>query len=233
MNIEELLTDDFYNAYGAGFYATPSFTPELHKFRIMFMLEQAETDPARLRKLNRGLLQVFAQADEACKDPTRIFYGTPNCAIKEQTDKVLPNEMVEGLIELVNEQDQQRADEMANQPVIEHTMTDAKRAKILELLRGCFVGNYQIWRNIGWGLKAGGFSLQDFQHVTQGLMNQKTAQDAANVWKDGSANGAVTMGSVIHFLKTKLGDDCLRDLNDNPVAKYFATKEKMKEKYGK
>lgn len=229
MTIPELLDNEFYNLYGAGFYATPSFTPELHKFRIMFILEQPECDAGRLRKLNRGLLRVFAQADEACKDPTRIFYGSVDCQLKEQTNKLLTNDIVAGLIELINEEDQSRADEMANQPVIEYTMTDARRKKILDLLRGCFVGNYGIWRNIGWGLKAGGFSLQDYQAVTQGMMNQKTAEDAAKVWRDGSVNGSVTMGSVVHFLKERLGQDCLKETEeDKIVSLHMSIEDKIK-----
>lgn len=220
MTLEDLFRNDFYNLYGAGFYATPSFTLEHHKFRIMFRTKAPITDSAKLRKLNRGLLKVFEQADEACKDPTRIFYGSPNCKFFEQTDKILPDEAVDVLIELIEAEDQRAAEEIANQPHIEYTMTDSRRQKILELLRGCFVGNYPLWRNIGWGLKAGGFSLQDFQYVTQGMMNKKTAQDAARVWHDGSVNGAVTMGSVIHFLKLKCGKDCLQFTDEDRVAQH-------------
>jgi hypothetical protein len=215
MTIRDLFDNDFYNLYGAGFYATPSFTEQHHKFRIMFRLPQPETDSGRLRKLNRGLLKVFEQADEACKDPTRIFYGTPDCKYFEQTDKILPREAMEVLIELINEEDAVAAEAIANQPVVEYTMTDSKKKKILELLKGCFVGSYPMWRNIGWGLKAGGFSLQDFQYVTQGMMKQKTARDAAGVWNDGAINGAVTMGSVIHFLKIRCGQDCLRTSDED------------------
>ena len=237
MTIPELFDNAFYNTYGAGFYATPSFTPELHKFRIMFRLAEPITDAAKLRKLNRGLLKVFDQADEACKDPTRIFYGTPDCLLCEITDKLLPIEAVDILVEMIEMEDQAQADAMANQPVIEYTMTDERRTKILELLRGCFVGQYAIWRNIGWGLKAGGFSLQDFQYVTQGMMNQKTGQDAAKVWRDGTTNGAVTMGSVIHFLKSRLGPDCLQITDEDKIEqcdKTIASRiEMMKEKIRK
>ena len=210
MTLNDLFRNDFYNAYGAGFYATPSFTEQHHKFRIMFRLPKPETDTGRLRKLNRGLLKVFEQADEACKDPTRIFYGTPDCRYFEQTDKILPQEAVEVLIELIEEEDRKQAEEMANQPHIEYTMTEERKQKILELLRGCFVGNYPIWRNIGWGLKSGGFSLQDYQFVTQGMMREKTARDAADVWNDGRPDGAITMGSVVYFLKQRCGQNCLK-----------------------
>ena len=232
MTLEDLFRNDFYNLYGAGFYATPSFTLEHHKFRILFRTEEPITDSGQLRKLNRGLLRVFEQADEACKDPTRIFYGTPDCRYFEQTDKILPREAIDVLVELIEEEDFKQAEAMLNQPRVEYTMTDERKAKILELLKGCFVGSYPIWRNIGWGLKAGGFSLQDFQYATQGMMRAKTAQDAAAVWRDGSANGAVTMGSVIHFLKERLGKDCLQesraDWRDTRTAlynKYKGTEE--------
>lgn len=220
MTLLDLFDNGFYNAYGAGFYATPSFKEDHHKFRIMFRLAQAETDSSRLRKINRGLLKVFEQADEACKDPTRIFYGTPDCKYFERTDKILPAEAVAVLIELVEAEDKKTADAMANQPVVEYTMTDERKQKILELLRTCYVGNYPLWRNIGWGLKSGGFSLQDFQYVTQGLMSQKTAQDAADVWRAGSVTGQVTMGSVIHFLKLRLGPDCLKFTDEDKIAQH-------------
>jgi hypothetical protein len=204
----------------------------------MFILEQPETDSARLRKLNRGLLKVFEQADEACKDPTRIFYGTPNCKLYEQRDCLLTNDAVETLIELVNAQDAEEAERMAEYANTEYPpLTDARKQKILTLLRGCFVGQYAIWRNIGWGLKAGGFNLQDYQMVTAGMMNQKTPEDAAKIWRAGNADGAVTMGSVIHFLKQRCGDDCLKltdedkiELHENNIQnKIKRMKERMKE----
>ena len=211
MTITELLDNEFYNTYGAGFYATPSFTEELHKFRICFVLEQPETDANRLRKINRGLLKVFEQADEACKDPCRLFYGTANCVLCEYTNNMLTDDAVAVLCELTEAEDAERAAHMAEYANTEYpALTDARKQKIITLLRGCFVGNYAIWRNIGWGLKSGGFSLQDFQQVTTGMMNQKTPEQAAAVWRDGGS-GAVTMGSVIHFLKERLGADCLKD----------------------
>jgi len=230
MTIPELLENVFYNQYGAGFYATPSFTAELHKFRICFVLEQAETDAGRLRKINRGLLKVFNAADAACKDPTRLFYGSPGCLLCEQTDKLLTNDMVEGLISLIDEADQELADSMGKFEYTEPPkLDDFQRARIIDLLKQTYVGNYPIWRNIGWGLKSGGFSLQDFQYATTGLMSQKTAADAEAVWRDGQVGGAVTMGSVIHLLKQRHGEDCLKESKDK--IKLFNFERALKEKY--
>jgi len=102
------------------------------------------------------------------------------------------------------------------------------------LLKSSFVGNYPTWRNIGWGLKRGGFSLADFQYVTAGMMNQKTSADAAQVWRSGSTDGEVTMGTVVYFLKQRHGEDCLRaEPNEvTPTSTYVNVMNKMKEKYG-
>lgn len=218
MTIPELLENEFYNTYGAGFYATPSFTPELHKFRICFILPEAETDSSRLRKINRGLLTVFRQADEACKDPCRLFYGNVNSVLCEYTDKILCADAVSVLCELTESEDAERAQQMAQHTLTEYpALTDTRKERILTLLHSCFVGNYAIWRNIGWGLRSGGFSVSDFQRVTTGMMNQKTPQQAAAVWNS-YGSGAVTMGSVIHFLKERLGADCLRITDEDLIA---------------
>jgi hypothetical protein len=63
------------------------------------------------------------------------------------------------------------------------------------------------------------------------MMSQKTKDDAAKVWRDGSNDGQVTMGSVIHLLKTRLGNDCLLELRDDPVNKYKQTVKDMNRKY--
>jgi hypothetical protein len=231
MTIQELLADDFYNQYALGFYATASFTPEHHKFRILFMTAEPIMTAKESRYITRALRKIYPQSDPACVDPARLFYGCVNCEIKEYTGKVMPNDLVEQLIELIAAEDDAMAEAMANQPKVDYTMTDERKQRILELLRGCFVGNYPIWRNIGWGLKSGGFSLQDFQFVTQGLMRQKTNQDAAKVWNDGSVNGAVTMGSVIHFLKSRLGEECLRDNDEKEVRKLSTLVNGLANKY--
>jgi len=211
MTIPNLLEDAFYNEYGAGFYATQSFTPELHKFRICFVLEAAETDASRLRKIIRGLLQVYPAGDEACKDPVRLFYGNPNCELKERTDRLLTNDIVEQLVAIVEEHDRASAEAMTQYTGPAPQLNDAQRQRILDLLKQTFVGSYPIWRNIGWGLKAGGFALADFQYVTTGMMSKKTAGDAATVWTHGGQVGKpVTMGSVIHLLREKHGKDCLK-----------------------
>jgi hypothetical protein len=212
MTIFELLDNEFYNEHAAGFYTTPSHTDDAHRFRIMFRLATPITDATRLQKLNKMLLRVFTQADAACKDATRIFYGTPNCVVREQRNVLLNDNTVAAMIDVYNDLE---AAEMRQHNTVPHVvLDDAQREKILELLRGTYVGEYSVWRDIGWGLKRGGFSLADYQYVTGGMMNQKTPQMAAQVWADGRDGGAVTMGTVIWLLKQRHGEDCLKTVNN-------------------
>jgi hypothetical protein len=216
MTIDELLNNSWYNQYGAGFYATPSYTPDAPRFRIMFRLAQAETDITKLRKINRALLVLFQQADQACKDPTRIFYGTPNCEIKEMRSQLLIPEFIEVLVAITEQIDAERA---VAQPVNYSPITNSQRKRIIDLLRNTYIGHYPIWRNIGWGLKSGGFDLADFQYITQGMMAKKTAQDAAAVWNDGSPDGDITMGTVRHLLQQHYGKNCLLENDTNGFTK--------------
>jgi len=217
MTIPELLADNFYNEYGAGFYATPSHNMAHHRFRIMFRTATAITDSDRVKKVIMALMRVYDHADVACKDSTRIFYGTPECVFKECTDKVLPDAMVEVLVAM---EEQFRAEQTAtfNYEIEHRPLSNERRQKILDLLKQTFVGNYPQWRDIGWGLKAGGFSLADFQYVTQGMMREKSAEDAREVWTSGKVmDTGIHLGTVIHFLKQRHGDKCLWSTDEEKI----------------
>jgi hypothetical protein len=208
MTIPELFEDKFYNQYAAGFYATPSHQDHAHRFRIMFRLQTPLTQATDVVKLNKMLMRRYTQADAACKDATRIFFGSPGCVLCERTDTMLPDSAVTQLIDQYNVWE---TSEMSRNSVVQHQpLDDWSRQRILDLLKTTHVGEYAKWRDIGWGLKAGGFAVSDYQYVTTGMMSQKTPAMAAQVWADGKAGGRITMGTVIWFLKQRHGEDCLR-----------------------
>lgn len=233
MTIPELLENDFYNEFGAGFYVTPSHTWEHHRFRIMFRLETPLTDAARLRRVNRGLIRVFAQADVSCKDPTRLFYGTINCEACEIRDNLLTDEMVDQLSYMIELEDQEQMIQASANQEYHIELSDERRVEIIRALRGIFVGNWHDWRTVAWGLKVGGFTLNDFLYVSQGLMNSKTPAQAKGLWNDGSANGKVTMGSVIWLIRQHLGDDFMREnrSEQREQNKLKRLQERLAEKY--
>ena len=128
--------------------------------------------------------------------------------------------------------DQQEAERLETYTQVEHReLNDQDRQRILNLLHSSYVGNYPVWRNIGWGLKRGGFSLADFQYVTTGMMSKKSPKDAEQVWRDArEVSNGVTMGSVIHFLKERHGADCLVPTTDDLLAVADSKANDLKER---
>ena len=64
--------------YAAIVYTTPSHTPELHKFRIVFVLPRTIYSLEEFELIVRCFIWLF-QSDESCKDASRFFFGTgPN-----------------------------------------------------------------------------------------------------------------------------------------------------------
>lgn len=57
-------------------YYSFSHTPEHPKFRIVIVLDAQITDPDVAKRLNEYVISLFAQADKACKNLDRWYYGT-------------------------------------------------------------------------------------------------------------------------------------------------------------
>ncbi|MGZ8161413.1 MAG: hypothetical protein ACXWTT_00935 [Methylobacter sp.] len=232
MTIEELLDDDFYQSYGAGYYISPSHTDDNHRFRIIFRLEQDITNYNELRFLYIGLQTVFNKADTKCRDGSRLFYGTIQAQRKEIRPNILPSKMIKALIIVGRDEDSKPFD---INPVSQYKIqwnepSDHYKKKVIEFLQQSFVGDYEVWKRIGWGLKQGGYTLQDFKFVTTGMMNKKSPQAAEIVWKDGK--GEITMGTVIHFLKDRYGIDWDKDIRPStPKTAYSEEDRKIASLY--
>jgi KaiC/GvpD/RAD55 family RecA-like ATPase len=76
-DIDEIFNDQVVSSYYGLFYHTFSSTPEAPKFRIVFELENPIYDPDYYREVVTAFIWKFsANADETCKDPCRLFYGS-------------------------------------------------------------------------------------------------------------------------------------------------------------
>jgi hypothetical protein len=155
MTIPELFDNEFYNAYGAGFYTTPSHTDSAHRFRIMFVTETPIFSKSLARYLFMGLMRTFAHADPACKDGVRLFYGTPDCVLKEFSNRILPDVVVSKLIadELAREeaQAQERAEVVDDREFPPATVDDV--CQILDELRKHYSDlQYYIRRDVTWAV---------------------------------------------------------------------------------
>lgn len=65
-----------------GYYHTFSSSESKPKFRILFLLENPITEAKKMDFIIRSLIEYIPQSDKACKDLSRLFYGTYNKEIK-------------------------------------------------------------------------------------------------------------------------------------------------------
>lgn len=74
-------------------YSTPSSTDDAPRSRVVFVLEYPIYNPNEYRKAYQAVAWKIAQdgshCDPACKDPLRLYYGSPEC-------RVIPNWSVLG-----------------------------------------------------------------------------------------------------------------------------------------
>jgi hypothetical protein len=56
-------------------YYSLSDSPTLRKFRVVFLLDQPVTSKAQYEVIMLGLLSLFPEADQSCKNPSRFFLG--------------------------------------------------------------------------------------------------------------------------------------------------------------
>ncbi|MCZ8533379.1 hypothetical protein [Psychrobacillus psychrodurans] len=73
--LQAALNDDFIRSNAAFLYTTFSHSDELHKFRVVFVLDNVLTNYSDFERVMTYLLEKFPQADEKCKDGSRLFYG--------------------------------------------------------------------------------------------------------------------------------------------------------------
>lgn len=201
MTIQELFENDFYNEFGAGFYTTARHTNEAHRFRILFVLEFPETDCERMRKIIRGLLEMYESADPSCKDASRIYYGIPHCPIKEYRNRILPKYITDALIEMVTAKDEQEAQKHKTYTIdpaqnlqYDDIYVDQLLSRIASKV-GNLKGQYDEWRTIAWAAcsvvginNARSLMLKHFYEKTKGEMTTLMS------WKQGKGP---TVGTLI------------------------------------
>lgn len=98
-DVTGLLMNPLVDEYAFMIYATPSSTPEKPRSRALFVLDAPITDSLVYRRLIKRLLLAFevVDADEICKDPVRIFYGSIGKKYSDVPSARLPIEMLERL----------------------------------------------------------------------------------------------------------------------------------------
>ena len=74
LSFNDALRDDLINSLACIVYETHSSTSDWNRFRIVFILKEAIDAPILYRKIVKSLIRKFG-GDEACSDPSRVFFG--------------------------------------------------------------------------------------------------------------------------------------------------------------
>jgi P4 family phage/plasmid primase-like protien len=98
-------------------YYSYSHSTQLNKFRIVCILSEPMTNPKEAKRLNQYLISLFPQADQACINLDRFYYGT---------DKGLATEVFERTAEIIIPDDWQPEPEHLTSPPIGATVKEFK-----------------------------------------------------------------------------------------------------------
>jgi len=79
-DIEALRENEFVRAYGGLIHTTPSHTATAPRCRIIFFLDRPITTATAMGAATTFLIDHFG-SDQSCKDASRFFYGSRDCAI--------------------------------------------------------------------------------------------------------------------------------------------------------
>lgn len=200
MDIMDLFNDPYYNKFGSGFYATPSYTDENPRLRILFRTPEPITEKEDASAILCGLIKKYranqeeAKIDSTCKDCCRMFYGnkTEFC---EKTNKMLSPEEVSALITLGKQEVVTYYSTDPEYAVEATKMKSEQKEQIMSELRKITpFADRNEWMRVGFAMKRCGFTLSEFMVST----NETSRAESENIWKiQGPKCGKTTLCNVI------------------------------------
>ena len=149
-NLKETLEHEYIKSYASAYYTTPSHRLGSNgdKFRIIFQVPETLTDQETYKTCLENLLGKFPEADQACKDTARSFYGSKNC-IYACWDREISLEEFENL--KTPKITRKKSEKMLSplSPVTEKSSLN----EIENMLKSIPASiTYDEWRNIVWAL---------------------------------------------------------------------------------
>lgn len=149
-NLKETLEHEYIKSYTSAYYTTPSHRLGSNgdKFRIIFQVPETITDQETYKTCLENLLGKFPEADQACKDTARSFYGSKNCTYKYWDKKI----SLEEFEDLKTPKITRKKSEKMLSPL--SPVTDEKLFnEIKDMLKSIPASiGYEEWRNIVWAL---------------------------------------------------------------------------------
>ena len=79
-------------------HMTASSTPAHPRMRVLFLLDEPCDDPDTYTFIVGCFLRAFATADPHCSDPSRLFFGAPDCALLLQPANIVTSEDIANIV---------------------------------------------------------------------------------------------------------------------------------------
>ena len=95
---DELIALPLVVDHAAIVHTTASHRPDNPRFRVLFLLEEPLTDPDSYAYVVGCFLRAFATADPHCADPSRLFFGAPDCSLLLQAENVVTSEDLANIV---------------------------------------------------------------------------------------------------------------------------------------
>ncbi|GAX45897.1 hypothetical protein NIES4075_69180 [Tolypothrix sp. NIES-4075] len=172
LTLDEALAHPFVQKYCALIYTTASHKPDWHKFRLVFLLPEFVEGADTVEACTRLLMQQFPH-DPACKDASRVFYGSTKAEFPlTQPNATLPREWVQ----------------QAQEVVVQERIEFARRLKEVENRRKQF---QELSRSVGWDID---------QLIQQALSHIPSRSPGSNNYQECLS---VLMALVSHYGETE------------------------------
>ncbi|MBU6196586.1 MAG: hypothetical protein KGO93_03340 [Cyanobacteria bacterium REEB446] len=150
-NLEETLGHEYIKSHASAYYTTPSHRVDGNgdKFRIIFQLPEPIIDREMYKSCMVNLLEKFPEADQACKDTARVFYGSKNCTYG-YWDRKISLEEFENLKTPKSTREKSAKVLSPLSPVINKTLFNEIKDMLIKFIPN--LTEYEEWRNIVWSL---------------------------------------------------------------------------------
>lgn len=136
-DIPSALDIPFVQDHCALIYTTPSHTPENNRFRLIFVLPEFVEDRKAVEAVIRSVMSVIPQADAACKDACRIFFGNTGATFPlYNPEATLSEAFVADAIANAKAEEKTKAEAKAKKHIRcrRYSSTDGVEAQLAEIL---------------------------------------------------------------------------------------------------
>lgn len=195
--------------------------PPADRFHFLFPMDEPFTDAFELQDILRAFIDRFSFCDKSVSDAARFFFGYSDTEIiynkgegnitksdimafpivKKEESFPMVDDIPEAPDYLINMENLETGFEHIDAGLTSLMFDGSTRnQKLLDVLKKASVSgafaDWRDWYRLGLGLKAGGFSFEDFLS----LSHPNSEKEARRIW-DSSRNPKITAGTLFFYAR--------------------------------